>query len=62
MYLKDRRPLVFNHNPGIMLAPDERPELKQMTARAANVLISSLRFFRSLREGKIKEKIELPIN
>jgi len=55
MYLRDRRPIVFNHNPGIMLAADER--LRDMTSRAANVLVSTLRFFRSLREGILRPEV-----
>ncbi len=30
VYLSDRRPLVFNHNPGIMIAHDER--MRQVSA------------------------------
>ena len=57
LYLRDRRPVVFNHNPGIMLDFDPRPELSEMGARTASALVSSLRFFRSLREEVLKPEV-----
>jgi carnitine O-palmitoyltransferase 2 len=52
MYLKDRRPVAFTHNPGIALVDDPRPEFSRDTAmRAANLLISALRFHRSLKQN-----------
>ncbi len=52
MYLKDRRPVSFTHNPGISMIPDLRPEFRYNTPlRAANLLVSALRFHKSLRES-----------
>ncbi len=52
MYLKDRRPVSFTHNPGISLANDERPEFRSNTPlRAANLLIAALRFQKSLQRN-----------
>ena len=51
MYLKDRRPVAFTHNPGLALADDPRPQFATNTAmRAANMLVSSLRFMKSMKE------------
>ena len=50
MYLSDRRPVAFTHNPGLSLSDDPRPEFARNTAkRAANLLISALRFHKSLK-------------
>lgn len=58
MYLRDRRPLVVTHNPGILLAHDLRPQMaRDMVRRPANMLISSLRFHRSLRDGLLKPEV-----
>ena len=52
MYLKDRRPVAFTHNPGIALADDPRPQFANDTSmRAANLLVSSLRFMKSMKEN-----------
>ena len=50
MYLKDRRPVAFTHNPGLALADDPRPNFTNDTPmRVANMLTSSLRFFKSMQ-------------
>ena len=44
MYLKDRRPVSFTHNPGISLIHDPRPEFQNNVAlRCANTIVSILR-------------------
>ena len=43
MYLKDRRPVSFTHNPGISLINDPRPEFNNTALRAANTIVSLLR-------------------
>ena len=44
MYLKDRRPVSFTHNPGISLISDPREEFNRNTPlRVANVILSILR-------------------
>ena len=43
MYLKDRRPVSFTHNPGISLINDPRPEFNNTALRAANTIVSILR-------------------
>ncbi len=57
MYLRDRRPVLFTHNPGIMLANDTRAAMADSDARIASILVSSLRFFRSLRSGVLKPEV-----
>lgn len=53
MYLSDRRPLVFTHNPGMIFAHDPRPEFADPAARAANIVVSSLRFHRTFANGRL---------
>ena len=54
MYLKDRRPVAFTHNPGLALADDPRSEFARDTSmRAANMLVSSLRFLKSMQKGQL---------
>jgi hypothetical protein len=44
-YLRDRRPVVFTHDPGMLFdAKDDRPQFRDAAMRAANVLVSTLRF------------------
>uniref|UniRef100_A0A182QK97 Choline/carnitine acyltransferase domain-containing protein n=1 Tax=Anopheles farauti TaxID=69004 RepID=A0A182QK97_9DIPT len=54
MYLRDRIPLPLNYNPLMMMNPDPRPEYNDQLLRTTNLVISSLRFMRSLR-AKILE-------
>lgn len=49
MYLKDRSPLPVHYNPILIMNHDKRPEYNNQTIKAANVIISSLRFMNSLR-------------
>ena len=52
MYLKDRRPVAFTHNPGLALADDPRPQFANDTSmRAANMIVSSLRFMKSMNDN-----------
>ena len=54
VYLKDRRPVVFTHDPSMLFDPkDPRPEFRDAAMRAANVLVSSLRFHRSLASNMV---------
>uniref|UniRef100_A0A182P8A9 Choline/carnitine acyltransferase domain-containing protein n=1 Tax=Anopheles epiroticus TaxID=199890 RepID=A0A182P8A9_9DIPT len=54
MYLRDRAPLPLNYNPLMMMNPDPRPEFNDQLLRTTNLVISSLRFMKSLR-AKILE-------
>lgn len=48
MYLRDRRPLPINYTPFMVFRPDRRPAYNDQLVRTANMVISSLRFMRSL--------------
>lgn len=50
MYLRDRQPLPVSYNPLLIMKHDERKEYNDPIVRASNLVISSLRFRRSLRE------------
>ena len=54
MYLRDRAPLPLNYNPLLMMNPDPRPQFNDQLLRTTNLVISSLRFMKSLR-AKILE-------
>ena len=54
MYLKDRRPVSFTHNPGLSLINDPREEFnRNPPLRMASVIISILRFHKSLQAKKL---------
>lgn len=57
MYLKDRSSIVLNYNPFIAFAVDPNPGHMNQAIRATNMLISSVRFMKSLRENKLKPEI-----
>ena len=49
MYLRDRQPLPVNYNPILVMKHDEKPEYNDQLLRTANIIISSLRFMKSLK-------------
>lgn len=51
MYLKSRAPLVLNFNPFMAWKDDPDPKFMRVDIRAANMIISALRFRRSLTEN-----------
>lgn len=59
MYLKDRRPLPVNYNPVLIMKPDEKngTGYNEQLIRAGNLIISTLRFMRSLREDKLEPEV-----
>ncbi|KAH8302854.1 hypothetical protein KR044_011331 [Drosophila immigrans] len=57
MYLADRVPLPLNYNPLVVLKNEERPEYQQQVVRATNMIISSLRFWRSLQANKLEPEV-----
>lgn len=48
--LKDRRPLPVNYNPLLLMKHDTRAEYNDQAVKTANVIISSLRFMKSLAD------------
>lgn len=57
MYLSDRQPLPINYNPALIMKLDARPEYNEQLTRTTNLVISSLRFMRSLREKLLEPEI-----
>lgn len=57
MYLSDRTPLPINYNPLVVLKNDENAKYNDQCLRAANLLVSSLRFMKSLREGILEPEV-----
>ncbi|CAG0893972.1 unnamed protein product, partial [Darwinula stevensoni] len=57
MYLKDHRPVVLTHNPFMAFVDETRPAYKTPVVRATNMVISSLRFRRSLVEGVLEPDV-----
>lgn len=49
MYLRDRKPLPVNYNPILIMRHDEKPEYNDQLLRTANIIVSSLRFMKSLK-------------
>ncbi|XP_076363624.1 carnitine palmitoyltransferase 2 isoform X2 [Tachypleus tridentatus] len=57
MYLKSRLPLVINFNPFMAFKDDPKHEYNHQLVRATNMLVSSLRFFKSLKENLLKPEV-----
>lgn len=57
MYLKDRLPLPLNYNPLLVMRNDTRPQYQHQLIKAANLVISSLRFWRSLQAGVLEPEV-----
>lgn len=57
MYLSDRTPLPVNYNPLLIFKPDDRKAYNDPVLRASNLIISSLRFMRSLRNEWLEPEV-----
>nr|XP_016933211.1 carnitine O-palmitoyltransferase 2, mitochondrial [Drosophila suzukii] len=57
MYLADRAPLPLNYNPLLVMKSDSRPEYQNQVVRATNMIISSLRFWRSLQADLLEPEV-----
>lgn len=57
MYLRDRKPLPINYNPALVMKLDARPEYNDQLTRASNLVVTSLRFMRSLREEVLEPEV-----
>uniref|UniRef100_A0A182RSJ5 Choline/carnitine acyltransferase domain-containing protein n=1 Tax=Anopheles funestus TaxID=62324 RepID=A0A182RSJ5_ANOFN len=57
MYLRDRAPLPLNYNPLLMMNPDPRPAFNDPVLRTTNLVISSLRFMKSLRSKTLEPEV-----
>ncbi|KAK4298498.1 hypothetical protein Pmani_029164 [Petrolisthes manimaculis] len=54
MYLSDRVPVVLNYNPFMAFTPETRPGYSHPVIRASNMLVSSLRFMKTLRDSVLE--------
>lgn len=57
MYLTDRQPLVINYNPQIKLKADPVAAKNAQSQRAASLIASTVRVFRTLRDGQLEPDI-----
>lgn len=57
MYLKSRLPLVLNFNPFLGFKNDPKPAYNNQLIRATNMLISSLRFLKSLQTETLEPEV-----
>lgn len=57
MYLSDRRPLPINYNPVVIMKYDPRPEYNDILTRTSNLVLTSLRFMRSLRDELLEPEV-----
>lgn len=59
MYLSDRKSLPVNYNPILVMKTDEKngPQYNDQIIRASNIIISTLRFMRTLRENKLAPEV-----
>ncbi|XP_017882802.1 carnitine O-palmitoyltransferase 2, mitochondrial-like isoform X1 [Ceratina calcarata] len=57
LYLKDRKSLPINYNPFLVLLPTSDPNYNTQLVQATNLVISSLRFMKSLKENILRPEI-----
>lgn len=56
-YLRDRTPLPVHYNPMIVLHKDEKQIYNDQTIRTTNLILSSLRFYKSLNSNQLEPEI-----
>lgn len=57
MYLKDRKPLPINYNPVLVFENSTNPEYDTQLIKSTNMLISSLRFMKSLKKEILEPEV-----
>lgn len=57
MYLKDRIALPINYNPMLVFTNDPKVEYNEQSIRTTNFLISSLRFYNSLKANLLEPEV-----
>lgn len=57
MYLRDRKALPINYNPYIIFTSESDPRYDAQLVKATNLVVSSLRFFKSLRNGVLEPEV-----
>lgn len=56
-YLSDRRPLPINYNVSLVMKPDPRAAYNEPLLRTSNLVLSALRFRRSLRDHVLNPEV-----
>ncbi|XP_014488998.1 PREDICTED: carnitine O-palmitoyltransferase 2, mitochondrial-like [Dinoponera quadriceps] len=57
MYLRDRKPLPINYNPFLVFVPESDPKYDTQLVKATNLVVSSMRFFKSLRDNILEPEV-----
>lgn len=57
MYLKDRKPLPINYNPLLIFKPETDTRYNDQLIKSTNLVISSLRFMKSLRKEILEPEV-----
>ncbi|KAL0131085.1 hypothetical protein PUN28_002580 [Cardiocondyla obscurior] len=57
MYLQDRKPLPINYNPFLVFVPESDPKYNIQLIKATNLVISSLRFLKSLKNNILEPEV-----
>lgn len=57
MYLKDRRPVVINQNPFMIMQNDSRQAYNQPLYRITNIIVSSARFRRAFLDKTLEPEV-----
>lgn len=57
MYLKDRQPLPLNYNPILVMHNNENEAMNNQLIKTTNLVISSLRFYNSLRTNQLEPEV-----
>lgn len=57
IYLRDRKPLPINYNPFIAFTPESDPKYNVQLVKATNLVISSMRFFKSLKNNMLEPEV-----
>ncbi|XP_053325242.1 carnitine O-palmitoyltransferase 2, mitochondrial [Spea bombifrons] len=57
MYLCAREPIVLNSNPFMSFTPDPKTEYNNQLIRATNMVVSAMRFLKTIRAGQLEPEI-----
>ncbi|XP_011865217.1 PREDICTED: carnitine O-palmitoyltransferase 2, mitochondrial [Vollenhovia emeryi] len=57
MYLQDRKPLPVNYNPFLVFVPESDPKYDAQLVKATNLIVSSLRFLKSLKNNVLEPEV-----
>ncbi|KAH0947481.1 hypothetical protein HN011_000231 [Eciton burchellii] len=57
MYLRDRKPLPINYNPFLVFMSESDPQYNEQLIKATNLVISSLRFMKSLKNDILEPEV-----